>query len=80
MRTVHLREAKATLSALVEAAEKGVPTIVTKHGRAAAMVVPVEAGRRLYPDDRPSFADLLLSYPGGIDLERDRTPLREVDL
>ena len=42
MKTMQLREAKAKFSALVEAAENGETTIVTKNGRPAAMVVPVE--------------------------------------
>lgn len=33
MKTMQLREAKASLSALVEAAENGEPTVITKHGK-----------------------------------------------
>ena len=80
MRSIQIRDAKAKFSALVEAAEHGRPTMITRHGRPAAVLVPVADARRLYRADRPSFADLLLSFPGGIELERDRTPLREVDL
>lgn len=81
MRTVQVRDAKATFSALVEAAERGEPTTITRHGRPAAVVVPVEAARRLYPEDKPDFADFLLSFPGGPDdFERDQTPLRSVEL
>jgi prevent-host-death family protein len=80
MRSIQIRDAKARFSALVEAAEHGRPTMITRHGRPAAVLVPVADARRLYPVDRPSFADLLLSFPGGIEFERDRTPLREVDL
>lgn len=80
MKTLHLREAKARFSALVEAAEKGEPTLVTKHGRAAAMLVPVAEGRRLYPADRPSFAGLLMSIPDDPETERDRSPGREAEL
>jgi antitoxin (DNA-binding transcriptional repressor) of toxin-antitoxin stability system len=54
--------------------------MITRHGRPAAVLVPVADARRLYPTDRPSFADLLLSFPGGIEFDRDGTPLREVDL
>ncbi len=60
MKTLQLRDAKASLSALVEAAERGEATVVTKHGRPAAMIVPIEAGRRLFPSERPSFASLLM--------------------
>ena len=80
MQSIQIRDAKAKFSALIEAAEHGQPTMITRHGRAAAMVVPVDDGRRLYPEDRPSFADLLLSFPGGEEFDRDRTPLRELDL
>jgi prevent-host-death family protein len=79
MRQVQLRAAKAQFSALVEAAENGEATLVTKHGRPAAMVVPMADARRLYPDDKPSFAELLLSIPHEIPFERDRTPLRKVE-
>lgn len=80
MRSIQIRDAKATFSALVEAAEKGKPTTITRHGKPAAVLVPVEAAKRLYPENRPSFADLLLAVPGGIEFDRDRTPVREIDL
>lgn len=80
MRSIQVRDAKAKFSALVEAAERGQPTTITRHGRAAAVVVPVEDARRLYPAGRPSFVDLLLSFPGGLEIERDRTAPREIDL
>jgi len=80
MDSVQIRDAKAKFSALVEAAERGQPTTITRHGRPAAVVVPVEDARRLYPENRPSLIDLLLSFPGGIEVERDQTPLREIDL
>jgi prevent-host-death family protein len=80
MQSMQIRDAKAKFSALIEAAEHGRPTTITRHGRPAAVVVPVEDARRLYPENRPSFADLLLSFPGGVEFDRNRTPLREVDL
>ncbi|KQT64133.1 MULTISPECIES: type II toxin-antitoxin system Phd/YefM family antitoxin [unclassified Aureimonas] len=80
MKTLQLREAKSAFSSVVEAAERGEPTIVTKHGRAAAMIVPVEEGRKLFPDKSPSFADLLLAIPSAIPIERDESPMRNVDL
>ncbi len=79
MKTIQLRDAKASFSALVESAERGQPTLVTKHGRPAAMIVPLADGRRLYPDDRPSFADLLLAMPHDVEFERDRSPLRDIE-
>lgn len=80
MKTLQVREAKASFSALIEAAERGEPTVITRHGTPAAVVVPVEAAKKLYPDDKPSFADFLLSFPGPLDVERDPTPSRPADL
>ncbi len=78
--TDQVRDAKARFSALVEAAEPARPTTITRHGRPAAVLVPVADARRLYEQEPASFADLLLSFPGGLEIERDATPLREVDL
>jgi prevent-host-death family protein len=80
VRTLRLRDAKSSLSAVVQAAEHGEATTITKHGRPAAVVVPVEDARRLYADGRPSFADLLLSVPEDLETERDPTPMRVPDL
>jgi antitoxin Phd len=77
---MQVRDAKAKFSALIEAAERGQPTTITRHGRPAAVIVPVADARRLYPEDRPSFVDLLLAFPGGVEFERDQAPLREIDL
>ena len=54
--------------------------MITKHGKPAAMVVPVEQGRKLYPDRNDAFIDFLLTYPGGVELERNQSPLRDIDL
>ncbi len=80
MRTLSLRDAKATLSAVVEAAERGEATTITKHGRLAAVVVPVGDAERLYAGKRPSFADVLLNIPEDLETERDPTPMRVPDL
>jgi hypothetical protein len=42
--------------------------------------VPVEKAQRLRLTDQPSFAALLMGIPYAIEAERDRSPLREVDL
>ena len=80
MQSIQIRDAKAKFSALVEAVEQGHPTTITRHGRPVAVLVSVADAERLYPHTRPSFADLLLAFPGGTEFERDQTPLREVDL
>lgn len=79
MKTMQVREAKAGFSSVIEAAENGEATIITKHGKPAAAVVPIEAARKLYPEKRPNFVDFLRTFPGGIDVERDETPMRDVD-
>jgi len=80
MRILCLRDAKASLSAVVAAAERGEATTITKHGKPAAVVVPIEDARRLGMKDRPSFADLLMAIPYPIDVERDQSPPRVADL
>jgi prevent-host-death family protein len=77
MRTMQLREVKAKLSAVVEAAERGESTIVTKNGRPAAKVVPVEGAER-EPEGKPTFAELLLSVPHPIPIRRSRSKPRRV--
>jgi antitoxin Phd len=62
MKELQLREAKTTLSAVVEAAEKGEPTTITKHGRPAAVVISHEEWTKL-KTRVPSFADLLSAVP-----------------
>jgi prevent-host-death family protein len=80
MNIMGLRDAKSALSAVVEAAERGEPTTITKHGRPAAVVVPVATARALLEQpQRPSFASLLMSIPSS-DFERDETPVRDLDL
>ena len=51
MDTVNIREARKRLSAIVDAAERGRLTVITRRGRRVARVEPVEgaAGRPL-PD------------------------------
>jgi prevent-host-death family protein len=81
MKHVQLRDAKAKLSELVEVAIGGEPTTITRHGVPVAMVVPIERGRELYPGKpKRTIIDVLLEYPGGLDLERDHSPPREIDL
>lgn len=80
MKSVKVRDAKAEFSALVEAAQRGEPTTITKHGRPAAVIVPVKDANRIYPSERGNFGAFLLEYPGGVELERNPAPSRDVDL
>lgn len=80
METMPIREAKASFSALVAAAEEGRPTLVSRHGKPCAMIVPVGDGARLYPLEMPSLATYLLALPEPLETERDTVPLKGVDL
>lgn len=79
MNTVQLRDAKAKLSALVHAAEHGETTILTKHGRPVAKLVPFDDARRPAPEKKMNFADWLMSIPAEIPFERDQTPVRALE-
>jgi antitoxin Phd len=79
MREVQLRDAKASFSALVDQAVKGEGTVVTRHGAPVAVVLGYDEWQRLN-GARPSLADLLLAFPEGGDLRRDRTPARDLGL
>lgn len=79
MKTMQAREAKASFSLLIEAASRGEPTTITKHGRPTAVVISMADAERLFGDQK-SFGRHLLAFPGGIEFERDPSPPREVDL
>ena len=80
MRKVQLREAKAALSAVVDDAMDGKPSVITRHGKPAAVVVGFEDWQRL--SSIPSFARLLMSAPlePGDLPERDASSLRDAGL
>lgn len=80
MREVQLRHAKAALSAVVNEAVRGEPSIITRHGKPQAVVIGFDDWQRL--SNVPSFGRLLMSAPleSGDLPERDRAPLRDVDL
>ena len=79
MEILQIREAKVRFSALVAAAEKGRPTLVSRHGQPCAMIVSVADGARLYQLDMPNLASYLLSLPEPLQTERDTTALRGLD-
>ncbi len=71
MREIELRDAKATLSAVVDQAQQGQDSVITRHGQPAAVVLSFEAWQRL--SDVPSFGRLLMAAP----LEREDLPIRD---
>ncbi len=77
---LQLRDAKATLSAVIDQALRGEPCIITRHGRREAVLLSYEEWERL--SHVPSFGSLLAASPlTDADLEdRDSQALRDVDL
>ena len=61
MREIQLRDAKATLSAVVDEAMQGRPAVITRHGKRQAVVVSYEQWERL--SHVPSFGRLLMAAP-----------------
>jgi prevent-host-death family protein len=80
MQHIQLRDAKAKLSAVVDAAAQGEPSVITRHGQPAAVVLGYEEWQRLAAV--PSFARLLMACPIEEDdlPPRDTTPMRDIDL
>ncbi len=79
MREIQLRDAKATLSAVVDDAVRGEPAIITRHGRKEVVILSFKEWERL--SQTPSFGRLLMAAPiAPEDLpERDRSALRAAD-
>jgi prevent-host-death family protein len=80
MRKIQLKDAKANLSAVVDQAVRGKPSLITRHGKPEAVVLGYAEWERL--SRVPSFGRLLMSAPlESSDLpERNRTPTRDSGL
>ena len=80
MREIQLRDAKASLSAVVDDAVRGEPAIITRRGKREAVILGFKEWERL--SQVPSFGRLLMAAPiEPSDLpERDRATLRAADL
>jgi len=61
MRHIQLRDAKATLSAVVDKACQGEASVITRHGRPEAVVASFQEWERL--SRVPSFGRLLMAAP-----------------
>ncbi|WP_168879907.1 type II toxin-antitoxin system Phd/YefM family antitoxin [Rhizobium sp. P28RR-XV] len=88
MPTISLKDAKASFSHVVDQAAAGEFVTITRHGRAAAVVVSVKAAeeaRRAIRKDRPSLVQYLKTFPADVDpaddiFSRNPAPSRGVDL
>jgi antitoxin Phd len=80
MREIQLRDAKASLSAVVDEAMQGKPAVITRHGKREAVVVSYKEWQRL--STVPSFGRLLMTAPSAAgDLpSRGKSPLRKSGL
>ncbi len=80
MREIQLRDAKANLSAVVDEAKRGKPTVITRCGKRQAVIVGYEEWERL--SAVPSFGRLLMAAPLMADdlPDRNDSPLRKSDL
>ena len=80
MRTIQLREAKATLSVLVEGAAKGDTAVITHRGQPRAVLVGHDEWNRLRRV--PSFGRLLATsgLEEGDIPPRDPSPARDAEL
>ena len=61
MRKIQLKDAKANLSAVVDQATRGKPSVITRHGKPEAVVIGFADWERL--SHVPSFGRLLMSAP-----------------
>ncbi len=77
MREIQLREAKATLSAVVDEAVDGQPSVITRRGKREAVIVSFAEWEKL--SHIPSFGRLLMSAPlePGDIAERSAGPVRD---
>jgi antitoxin Phd len=80
MRKIQLKDAKAKLSAVVDHATRGKPSLITRHGKPEAVVLGFADFERL--SRVPSFGRLLVSAPiEPADLpKRKNTPMRDSGL
>jgi antitoxin Phd len=77
MREIQLRDAKASLSAVVDEAMRGKPAVITRHGKRQAVVVSYQEWERL--SHVPTFGRLLMAAPleAGDLPRRNGSPLRK---
>jgi len=80
MRKIQLKDAKASLSAVVNDAVRGQAAVITRHGKPEAVIVGFNEWKRLATV--PTFGRLLMSahIKAGDLQRRNRSPVRRVKL
>jgi prevent-host-death family protein len=78
VKNIQLRDAKANLSAVVNEATQGKPSVITRHGKPEAVVMGYAQWKKL--STAPSFGRLLMAAPlePGDLPARSRKPPRNV--
>ncbi|WP_276118932.1 type II toxin-antitoxin system Phd/YefM family antitoxin [Pararhizobium qamdonense] len=88
MATISLKDAKASFSHVIDKAASGEFVTITRHGRAAAVMVSIgaaEAAKKALGTNRPSLLHYLRTFPADIDADddvfaRNPSPSRDVEL
>jgi antitoxin Phd len=80
VRKIQLKDAKANLSAVVDRAVQGRPSVITRHGKPEAVVLGYAEWEKL--SRVPSFGRLLMAAPlePGDLPERSGLPMRDTGL
>ncbi|WP_421867232.1 type II toxin-antitoxin system Phd/YefM family antitoxin [Pararhizobium sp.] len=82
MSSVSLRDAKAGFSNLVDEAIKGEFVTITRHGKPVAALVSIEVAelaKKVMNKSRPNFGEYLMTFPGGVELDRNSSKMRDID-
>ncbi|ASF06142.1 hypothetical protein NBRGN_064_00310 [Nocardia brasiliensis NBRC 14402] len=77
-----LADAKARLSELIDTVEREGPQVISKHGREVAVVVPIDEWDQK-TSRKGSLAEFFADSPlrdSGLEIERIRSELRDIDL
>lgn len=80
MLKVSIKDAKVGLSGLIDQAMKGDVVTITRHGKPVAAIVSIdaaEAARKAMHGERPNFGEYLMRFPGGIELDRNPSKMRD---
>ncbi|KQV43677.1 MULTISPECIES: type II toxin-antitoxin system Phd/YefM family antitoxin [unclassified Rhizobium] len=86
MTQISLKDAKATFSHVIDKAAAGEFVTITRHGRAAAVIVSVdaaEAARKAMAPHSQSLVDYLKTFPDmseGDVFARNPAPSRDIEL
>lgn len=77
-----LAEAKQKLSEVIDCAVSTGPQFISKRGIETAVVLSAEDYKKLSEEEAENFKSYLLSGPSleGLDLSRDMSPARKIDL